>query len=166
MEQEYIIWKFYGENKTDRPDISSRTSTLEEALTLLILKGSSSFGFIIEPLGEKTLPQPWHLPHYFVDVEDDAAPHVAAVILPGVNGEPSFAFACPMNWDIILAIFGTHDTDIRFAGNFHNEEYLVTVKPTTVRAESRLKRLGRPGGISLEHSIETNTEYLETSNRP
>ncbi|KAK1687489.1 hypothetical protein BDP55DRAFT_703285 [Colletotrichum godetiae] len=101
--------------------------------------GSSSFGFI-----------------------DDAALHVAAAILPDVKGERIFAFAYPMNWDIVLDILRRQNPGRKFADNFHDEEYPVTVKPVA-RAEGILKRLGRPGWISLEQSIATNTEHLQAT---
>lgn len=121
---------------------------------------SSSFGFIVDLFDGKSLPEPWHLPHYFVDVEDDAALHVAAAILPDVKGERIFAFAYPMNWDIVLEILRKQNPDRKFVDNFYGEQYPVTVEPIA-RAEELLKRLGRPGWISLEDSIATNTEHLK-----
>ncbi|KAL2877048.1 hypothetical protein SGCOL_007669 [Colletotrichum sp. CLE4] len=83
-------------------------------------------------------------------------------ILPDVKGERIFAFAYPMNWDIVLDIFRRQNPGRKFADNFHDEEYPVTVKPVA-RAEGILKRLGRPGWISLEQSIATNTEHLQAT---
>ncbi|KAK1706923.1 NAD dependent epimerase/dehydratase [Colletotrichum acutatum] len=165
MEQEQNIWKFYEENKTNRPDIVVNSIVPDfnfgRSIDPSQTGGSSSFGLIVELFEGKTLPELWHLPHYFVDVEDDAALHVAAAILPDVKNERIFAFAYPMNWDIILDILRKQNSGRKFADDFHNEEYPVTVKPIA-RAESLLKRLGRPGWISLEQSIATNTEHLKT----
>ncbi|KXH27586.1 aldehyde reductase [Colletotrichum salicis] len=167
MEQEQSIWKFYEESKTKRPDIVVNCIVPDlnfgRSIDPSHTGGSSSFGFIVELFEGKTLPEPWHLPHCFVDVEDDAALHVAAAILPDVKGERIFAFAYPMNWDIILDILRRQNPVRKFADNFHDEEYPVTVKPVA-RAEGLLKRLGRPGWISLEQSIATNTEHLKATN--
>ncbi|KAI3559687.1 NAD dependent epimerase/dehydratase [Colletotrichum abscissum] len=165
MEQEQTIWKFYEENKSNRPDIVVNSIVPDfnfgRSIDPSQTGGSSSFGLIVELFEGKTLPELWHLPHFFIDVEDDAALHVAAALLPDVEGERIFAFAYPMNWDIILDILRKQNPGRKFADNFHNDEYPVTVKPIA-RAESLLKRLGRPGWISLEQSIATNTEHLKT----
>ncbi|GKT50488.1 aldehyde reductase 2 [Colletotrichum spaethianum] len=166
MEQEQAIWKYYEENKMRRPEIVVNSIVPDfnfgRSIDPVNTGGSSSFGFIVELFKGKTLPELWHLPHYFVDVEDDAALHVAAAILADVKGERIFAFAHPMNWDMVLSILRRQNPDRKFAENFHNEEYPVTVKPIA-RAEELLKRLGRSGWISLENSIATNTEHLKTS---
>ncbi|KAK1635670.1 NAD dependent epimerase/dehydratase [Colletotrichum phormii] len=167
LEQEQSIWKFYEEKKTKRPDIVVNSIVPDfnfgRSIDPSQTGGSSSFGFIVELFEGKTLPEPWHLPHYFIDVEDDAALHIAAAILSDVKGERIFAFAYPMNWDIILDILRRQNPRRKFADNFHDEEYPVTVKPIA-RAEGLLKRLGRPGWISLEQSIATNTEHLKATN--
>lgn len=97
---------------------------------------------------------------YFVDVQDDAALHLAAAILPDVKGERLFAFAFPMNWDMILEILRKQNPGRKFADNFHAEEYPVIVKPIA-RAESLLRRIGRPGWITMEGSIAGNTAHLK-----
>ncbi|KAF6816903.1 NAD dependent epimerase/dehydratase [Colletotrichum plurivorum] len=166
MEQEQSIWRYYKENAARRPDIVVNTivpdfnfgRSLDPANT------ASSFGMIVDLFEGKSLGELWHLPHYFVDVQDDAALHLAAAILPDVKGERLFAFAFPMNWDMILEILRKQNPGRKFAGNFHAEEYPVTVKPIG-RAESLLRHIGRPGWISMEESIAGNTEHLkETTN--
>ncbi|OLN85833.1 Aldehyde reductase 2-like protein 8 [Colletotrichum chlorophyti] len=167
QEQEQKIWKYYEENKTRRPDIVLNSIVPDfnfgRSIDPANTGGSSSFGLIVELFEGKTMPEAWCLPHYFVDVEDDAALHVAATILPDVKGERVFAFACPMNWDAILDILRRQNPGRKFAENFHDDEYPVTVKPIA-RAESLLRKLGRPGWISLEDSIASNTEHLQNVN--
>jgi hypothetical protein len=44
-------------------------------------------------------------PQYFVDVQDDARLHVAALLLPEVKEERVFAFAAPFNFNQLFAAF-------------------------------------------------------------
>ncbi|KAI8317685.1 Aldehyde reductase 2 [Colletotrichum sp. SAR11_240] len=167
MEQEQSIWKYYKDNASRRPDIVVNSIVPDfnfgRSIDPVNAGGTSSFGLVTDLFEGKSLGELWHLPHYFVDVQDDAALHLAAAILPDVKAERIFAFAFPMHWDQILEIMRKQNPDRKFADNFYGEEYPVTVKPIA-RAESLLRRIGRPGWISLEDSIASNTEHLRGTN--
>ncbi|GIK00982.1 hypothetical protein Aspvir_005012 [Aspergillus viridinutans] len=98
-------------------------------------------------------------PQYFVDVQDDALLHVAAVIHPGVQFERVFAFAEPVNGDSVLAILCKLYPSRSFPANFQAEEDLSEIVPWK-RAQALLREMGRDGWTSLEQSIKRNTEDL------
>ncbi|KAI1116065.1 aldehyde reductase [Nemania sp. NC0429] len=98
-------------------------------------------------------------PQYFVDVEDDALLHVAAVIHPGVESERIFAFAEPENGDLLLAILRKLYPGRKFPANFQSDKDLSNIVPIK-RAEALLREMGKDGWTSLEESIRRNTEDL------
>ncbi|KAL9941454.1 hypothetical protein ACHAQF_003640 [Verticillium nonalfalfae] len=96
---------------------------------------------------------------YFVDVQDDALLHCAAVLHPDVQSERVFAFAEPVNGDKVLAVLRKLYPSRSFPDNFRAEEDLTDIAPRK-RAEALLRDLGREGWTSLEESIKGNTEDL------
>jgi nucleoside-diphosphate-sugar epimerase len=96
-------------------------------------------------------------PQYFVNVQDNARVHVAALIYPDVQNERLFAFAAPYTWNDILAIFRKLYPGHKFIDDIPNiGKDLSTV--ANKRAEELVKRFGRPGWSSLEESIKDTTE--------
>ncbi|KAH8811169.1 hypothetical protein F5884DRAFT_267019 [Xylogone sp. PMI_703] len=96
-------------------------------------------------------------PQYYINVQDDARVHVAALIYSDVQNERLFAFAHPYNWNDILAIlrqcFPKHKfiDDIPDIGEDKS-------KVANQRAEELLKRISDlPGWTSLEESIKDAT---------
>ncbi|KAL9082953.1 MAG: hypothetical protein Q9165_008716 [Trypethelium subeluteriae] len=96
---------------------------------------------------------------YYVDVQDDALLHVAAVIHPGIQSERIFAFAEPVNGDGVLAILRKLYPNRSFPENFQAAEDISDIVPRK-RAEALLRGMGRDGWTSLEESIKKNTEDL------
>ncbi|EMR66145.1 putative aldehyde reductase protein [Eutypa lata UCREL1] len=98
-------------------------------------------------------------PQYYVDVQDDALLHVAAVVHPGVQSERIFAFAEPVNGDRILAILRKLYPNRSFPSSFKADEDLSDIVPRK-RAEALLREMGRDGWTSMEESIKRNTEDI------
>ncbi|KAI1209194.1 NAD(P)-binding protein [Annulohypoxylon truncatum] len=91
-------------------------------------------------------------PQYYVDVRDNAAVHVAALVYPDVEGERLFAFSQPFNANDILKTLKKIYPDRKFA----EEEPNAAVERSTVtngRAEELLKRITGHGWTSFEDSI-------------
>ncbi|KAF2814725.1 NAD(P)-binding protein [Mytilinidion resinicola] len=91
-------------------------------------------------------------PQWFVDVQDDARLHVAALIYEDVKAERLFAFAQPFNWNDILAFFRKLYPGRKFHADFPDLGRDLS-KVANERAEELLKRFGQPGWTSLEDSI-------------
>jgi nucleoside-diphosphate-sugar epimerase len=113
-------------------------------------------------------PSPCHTFHvanannveYFVDVQDTALLHVAAVIHPDVKSERVFSFAEPVNGDKMLAIMRKLYPDRTFPENFQGDEDLSDIVPRQ-RALELLSDMGKTEGwTSLEESIRRNTADL------
>ncbi|KAE8378519.1 hypothetical protein BDV26DRAFT_292186 [Aspergillus bertholletiae] len=97
-------------------------------------------------------------PQYYVNVQDDARVHVAALIYPDVQNERLFAYAHPCSWNNILAILRrlypqqTFIDDIPDLGEDKS-------KVANQRAENLLNRIsGLPAWTSLEQSVQDATE--------
>ncbi|KAL1618927.1 hypothetical protein SLS56_010344 [Neofusicoccum ribis] len=96
---------------------------------------------------------------YFVDVQDDAILHVAAVIHPEVENERVFAFSEPCNGDGILEVLRKLYPDRKFPKNFQSTKDLSIIVPRA-RAKKLLKDMGKSEWTSLEDSIRMNTEDI------
>ncbi|KAI0882237.1 aldehyde reductase [Annulohypoxylon maeteangense] len=91
-------------------------------------------------------------PQYFVDVRDNAALHVAALIYPDVEGERLFAFSEPFNGNKIIRTLKKIYPDREFG----EEEPNAATERSTVaneRAEELLRRMTGHGWTSFEDSI-------------
>ncbi|OGM43401.1 cinnamoyl-CoA reductase [Aspergillus bombycis] len=102
-------------------------------------------------------------PQWFVDVEDAARLHVAAVLDGRVKSERLFAFATPYNWTDIVDILRTAfplNSSIPQAPE--NEVRDLSQVGPSIRAESLIKEFwGRDGWTSLRESILGGTGDLE-----
>lgn len=99
-------------------------------------------------------------PQYYVNVDDDALVHVAALTFDDVKGERLFAFAKPYNWNSFLAAFRKMYPERNFVPDFEGlgEDKSIVANE---RAEELLKRLkGGKGWESLEESLRPLTEVL------
>lgn len=91
-------------------------------------------------------------PQYFINVQDNARVHVAALICPDVQSERLFTFAKAFNWNDLLAIYRKNYPNRTFIDNMPDSgRDLSTV--SNGRAEELLKRFGLPGWTSLEQSV-------------
>ncbi|KAK3649369.1 hypothetical protein LTR56_006456 [Elasticomyces elasticus] len=129
---------------------------------------NANFGAVLQPGGEMSastgawpaqlftgktgILNPMDLPpQWFVDVQDDARLHVAALIDPSCNGKRIFAFAKPYTCNEILAIFRKAYPDRKFMEDRDMGEDLSTVP--SEEAEALLKKHYGKGWTSLEESV-------------
>ncbi|KAK0886970.1 hypothetical protein LTR02_017661 [Friedmanniomyces endolithicus] len=97
-------------------------------------------------------------PQWFVDVQDDARLHVAALIDPSCNGKRIFAFAKPYTCNEILAIFRKAYPDRKFMDDRDMGEDLSEI-PTKFAEELLRKHYGK-GWTSLEESVKAGVANL------
>ncbi|KAF2796354.1 NAD(P)-binding protein [Melanomma pulvis-pyrius CBS 109.77] len=90
-------------------------------------------------------------PAWYVDTEDTALLHVAALTLPDVNNERIFAFGERFCWNQILSIFKKEVPDKEFVDKVEEVEDCGTV--ANGRAEELLKRLGKKRFSTLDEGI-------------
>lgn len=159
---EKAVWQFYHENQERRPDLVVNT-----VLPNLNLGKSLDFTNHGQPSTSRIMECLWNgenidriaqfSPQYFVDVQDVARLHVAAVIYPSVRGERIFAYAEPFNYDTILDILRKQNPEREFIPNFEGRTDRSVIEPRG-RAEQLLRDMGRSGFTSLEDSVWMNTE--------
>lgn len=99
-------------------------------------------------------------PQWFVDVQDTARLHVAALISPDIQNERIFAFAEPYNNHDLLRILRKVRPDHKFPEDFGDESLRDRMKLDNSRGSEILKTFGRPGWTSLEESLKNNIEDL------
>ncbi|KAI0169146.1 aldehyde reductase [Hypoxylon sp. FL1284] len=95
---------------------------------------------------------PGFRPQHYVDVRDDAAVHVAALVYADVAGERLFAFSAPFNWSDLLRIAKKNFPDRRFGDEIPGEGKDLS-KVANERAEQLLERLTGHGWRSLEDAV-------------
>ncbi|RBA13518.1 hypothetical protein FPRO05_02311 [Fusarium proliferatum] len=165
VEAERAVWGFYHNDMTRRSDLVVNTvlpsTNFGKSLDRKHQGYPSTSGFIrtlwcgtaLESLTNAS-------PQYFVDVQDDAKLHVAATLLPDVQGERIFPWAETWNLDQILAILRAQNPDRTFVKDFQAIRYLADIEQPRLRCIQLLQALGEPGFTSLEESIRLNSEDL------
>ncbi|OGM42959.1 aldehyde reductase II [Aspergillus bombycis] len=107
--------------------------------------------------GEEGQALKYNPPQYYINVQDAARVHVAALIYPDVQNERLFAFAHPYSWNDILAILRRlypQQTFIDDIPNLGEDKSIVANQ----RAEELLKRMsGLSAWTSLEQSVQDAT---------
>jgi nucleoside-diphosphate-sugar epimerase len=98
-------------------------------------------------------------PQYYINVQDNARVHVAALIFDDVKSERLFAFAYPYTWNDILAVFRKLYPQRKFIDDMSDLGQDLS-KVANGRAEELVKRLGRPGWTSLEESVKAIADTL------
>ncbi|KAF2454065.1 hypothetical protein BDY21DRAFT_291983 [Lineolata rhizophorae] len=96
-------------------------------------------------------------PQYFVDVQDVARLHVAALTFEDVAGERIFACAEHYNWNDVLHIIRKKFPDRTLPDDFPGIGRDKTTVPQK-RPVELLKRFGRSGWTTLEESVMMNLE--------
>ncbi|KAL2194438.1 hypothetical protein P885DRAFT_42573 [Corynascus similis CBS 632.67] len=97
---------------------------------------------------------------FFVDVQDNARIHVAALIHPEVQDQRIFAYAAPYTWRNVQRVI-----QMLYPGKVL-DKYIADAEPDkseiipAARAEALLKDMGRLGWTSLEDCVRMNTEDL------
>ena len=97
---------------------------------------------------------------YFVNVQDNARLHLAALIHPDVENERIYAFADPYNWNDLLATFRELYPDRKFIDDLPNLRHDLSIVKTKPRSEQLLRDLGRPGFTGLKESVKACVESL------
>jgi nucleoside-diphosphate-sugar epimerase len=98
-------------------------------------------------------------PQYYINVQDNARVHVAALIYDDVKGERLFAFAYPYTWNDILAVFRKLYPNKTFIEDIPDVGKDLSKIPNE-RAEELVKRFGLPGWTSLEDSVKVIADTL------
>lgn len=99
----------------------------------------------------------------YVDVQDTARLHLAALLSPDVKSERLFAFAGSRSWSELVHILRNLRPNNKLipdalVGQGYDETEVIPAS----RAEALLKDLfGRPGWTSFEESIEAGIDGLE-----
>lgn len=94
-----------------------------------------------------------YAPEWFVDTEDCALLHVAALVRKDVASERVFAVAEPFNWNKVLQSLRRSFPDREFAEDVPGlYDDLAVIEPAA-RAEALLKDMGRDGFLSLDESL-------------
>jgi nucleoside-diphosphate-sugar epimerase len=159
---EQAMWKWYREN---RPSLVANTVLPNANIgTVLDVKHQgypSTVGFFkmiwdddLEKLANMLPPQ------YYVDVQDDARLHVAALLLPEVKDERVFAFTATFTYNELLVAFRKAAPEHNFPEDLKQEDKHLATVPNS-RAEELLKKTGRNGWMSLDESIKNMVPAYE-----
>ncbi|KAF5604327.1 aldehyde reductase II [Fusarium pseudocircinatum] len=165
VEAERAVWDFYQNDVTRRSDLVVNTvlpsTNFGKSLDWKHQGYPSTSGFIRTLWSGTALESLTNAsPQYFIDVQDDAKLHVAATLLPDVQGERIFPWAETWNLDQILAILRAQNPDRTFVKDFQAMRYLADIEEPRSRCIQLLQALGEPGFTSLEESIRLNSEDL------
>ncbi|KAL3952496.1 hypothetical protein ACCO45_012439 [Purpureocillium lilacinum] len=165
---EQRVWEFHRENRHRRPDLTVNTllpnMNFGRSIDPVHQGHSSMSGLVVDLWHGKTPQLLDVLPaQYFIDVQDCARLHVAATVLPGVQGERIFGFAGRFNWVDVLDILRRQNPERSFTQNVAGGWDRREIEPRA-RAEEMLCAMGQEGWTSLEQSIWQNTEHLRPGN--
>jgi nucleoside-diphosphate-sugar epimerase len=159
---EQEMWKWYRENKPSL--VANAVLPNANIGTVLNVKHQgfpSTVGYFkmiwdddLEAL-TKTLP-----PQYYIDVQDDARLHVAALLLPEVKDERVFGFAATFTYNELLAVFRKAAPEHKFPEDLKQDDKHLATVPNS-RAEELLKKVGRKGWMSLEESVKNMVPAYE-----
>ncbi|KAK0614775.1 NAD-dependent epimerase/dehydratase terH [Lasiodiplodia hormozganensis] len=100
-------------------------------------------------------------PQYWVDVEDTALLHVAALTRPDIKNRRIFAFAGQYNWNTLLAALRKMYPEKELYPDREGLGHDLTRIIDAPWAEQILKDMGRPGWKSLEQSLRENLEAVQ-----
>ena len=91
-------------------------------------------------------------PQYYVDVQDDARIHAAALLLPDVKDERLFAFAGTFDINSMLAAFRKAAPNRKFQEDVKDPPVHLAKVPNE-RALELLKQTGRVGWVTLDETV-------------
>lgn len=97
---------------------------------------------------------------FYVDVQDNARLHVAALLHPQVSSERIFAYAAPYTWKDVQTTLAKLYPSKTFVPEIEASKLDRSDIELAPRAENLLKEMGRPGWTSLEDSLLANTRDL------
>lgn len=97
---------------------------------------------------------------FFVDVQDNARLHVAALTQPDIREKRIFAYAAPYTWRAVQRVLQDLYPGRTFGADIPDAELDGSDIVLAGAAEGWLKDFGQPGWMSLEECIKLNTEDL------
>ncbi|OJD33154.1 aldehyde reductase ii [Diplodia corticola] len=101
------------------------------------------------------------VPQYYINVEDTARLHVAALTRPDLNGERIFGFAGRFNWNTLLRALRKMYPEKTFYDDRDGQGEDLSEIVGAAKAEQLLKDMGRPGWKGLEESLRENLEGVD-----
>lgn len=166
-ESEKAMWKTSREKRTERPDlVVNSVLPCANYGTVLDVKhqGLPTSVGMLKLLYEGDLDtfiifQP---SQFYVDVEDDARIHVAALLMKDVADERLFAFAAPKTCNDELAALRKANPNKTFPKDVKKPQIHLAKVPNA-RAQELLQRMGREGWTSLEESIKNTVPALSSN---
>ncbi|KAJ5216968.1 hypothetical protein N7468_009976 [Penicillium chermesinum] len=160
-QSEQEVWKYHKEHQAKRPDLVVNTVLpnfiIGRSVDPVGQGSRSTFSLILDLWNGKKNEMLAALPRqHFVDVEDTALLHVAAAVLPHVQGQRIFAFADEFSWDRTLSVMRKIDPTRNLPEEFSDGQGQWNVIVASSKAEKLLQELGRPGWTRFEDSVAAN----------
>jgi hypothetical protein len=97
---------------------------------------------------------------WYVNVDDTARIHVAALLCKSINNERIFAYAEPFTWNDILAVLRKLYPSKKFEDDIPNAERSNMKVPTKQGAQILRDIFEREGWTSLEETVAQNVKGL------
>lgn len=98
---------------------------------------------------------------YYIDVEDTALLHVAALTRPDLKGNRIFGFVEEFNWNTLLHALRRIYPEKVFYEDREGQDHDLSRILGASKAEKILRDMGRPGWKGLEESLRENLEDIE-----
>lgn len=99
-------------------------------------------------------------PSHFINVKDVACLHVAAVLLPGVEGERLLGYAKPFSQTAILEILRKIEPEKQFESDPEGEGRDIS-EVDNGRSEDVLRKLTGKSWTGLEETVRENVKHLQ-----
>lgn len=93
-----------------------------------------------------------------MDVQDSALLHVAALVLPDVQGQRIFAVSTPWNVSSLVQLVKGLFPRQNIEGNVSNLGIDRTIFREAGKAEELLKRMGKKGWTDIKTSVQRNCD--------
>ena len=162
VEAEHAITKFVNEKKPHfKTNIILPNMVLGDILDPKNQDGNTAT--LVKELytGEKGLWSSLFIPYYFINAKDAGRLHVAALILPGVEGERLLGCAAPFSQTDILKILRKIEPEKQFPSDPEGEGTDIS-EVDSRRGEELVKKLkGGEGWTGLEETIRENVKHLQ-----
>ena len=97
---------------------------------------------------------------WYVNVDDTARLHVAALLSESISNERIFAFAEPFTWNDVLDALRRLYPSKKFADNIPDAERSNMIVPTERGVQLLRNIFGRQGWTSLEETVAENVKDL------
>ncbi|KAF8863136.1 NAD(P)-binding protein [Acephala macrosclerotiorum] len=158
-EGEQAVWKFVQEQK---PDFVANTILPNLNIGKILVKGqpASTGGWVVNLYNGNAKQFEGFPPQWFVDVQDCARLHVAALIDPDVKNERLFAYAETFNANDLLKIFRKLQPGKQFPADYADNSRDLSIVKNERSIELLEKDFGRPGWTTLEESIKNCIQDL------